>query len=77
MDENPANGIVELAGPERIGLDKLVRSLLSAKNDPRRVVTDEQAPYFGAVLDDSSLTAGPEARLGRIRYEEWLAGRSA
>jgi uncharacterized protein YbjT (DUF2867 family) len=76
VEENPVNGMVELAGPEKIGLDELVRRLFSAKKDPRVVVMDVQALYFGAQIDDHSLTAGPEARLSRTRYGEWLAGRS-
>ncbi|WP_437674860.1 SDR family oxidoreductase [Sorangium sp. So ce131] len=69
----PANGIVELAGPEASGLDDFVRRYLGAKKDPRRVVSDRQAPYFGALLDDASLTPGANPHLGATRLEEWLA----
>ncbi|MBB2676134.1 UNVERIFIED_ORG: hypothetical protein GGE44_005753 [Rhizobium esperanzae] len=46
--------------------------LFKATNDPRQVVTDPHARYFGVELDDDSLVAGPNARLGRIRFEDWL-----
>lgn len=71
----PANGIVELAGPERIGLDKLVGRYLSAKQDARRVVADVHARYFGTELGDRSLTPGENARIAPTRFETWL-GRS-
>jgi uncharacterized protein YbjT (DUF2867 family) len=73
VEEKPANGMVEIAGPEAVGLDDLVRRWLSAKKDPRRVVTDARASYFGAQIDDRSLTPGPAARLGRVHYDGWLA----
>jgi uncharacterized protein YbjT (DUF2867 family) len=69
----PANGTIEIAGPERIGLEALVRRLLSASKDARQVIADVHARYFGTELDDSSLTAGDEARLGPTRYEDWLS----
>ncbi len=71
----PANGIIELAGPERIGLDKLVGRYLSAKKDTRRVVADVHARYFGTELSDRSLTPGENARIAPTRFETWL-GRS-
>jgi len=71
----PANGIIELAGPERIGLDKLVGRYLSAKKDTRRVVADVHARYFGTELGDRSLTPGENARIAPTRFETWL-GRS-
>jgi uncharacterized protein YbjT (DUF2867 family) len=71
--EPPANGIVEIAGPEKIGQDELVRRFLRATGDTRTVVTDPKAKYFGAVLDDQSLTPGPHARLGATRFDDWLS----
>jgi uncharacterized protein YbjT (DUF2867 family) len=69
----PANGTIELAGPERIGLDTLVGRYLSAKRDSRRVVADAHARYFGAELNDQSLTPGENARIGPTRFETWLS----
>ena len=71
----PRNGAVEVAGPERIGLEEIVRRLLSAKGDAREVVADVHARYYGTELDDRSLTPGESPRIGRTRFEEWL-GRS-
>lgn len=68
----PANGTVELAGPERFRLDELIRRYLSAVQDPRRVTTDPDARYFGAKLDERSLISGNNPRLGSIRFEHWL-----
>jgi len=72
----PVNGTVEVAGPEAVPLDELVRRFLRATQDTRKVVPDVRARYFGAVLDDQSLTPGERPRLGAIRFEDWL-GRSA
>ncbi len=69
----PVNGTVELAGPERISLDELVRRYLSAKQDPRQVVADVHARYFGAELNDQSLTPGDNPRIGPTRFEDWLS----
>jgi uncharacterized protein YbjT (DUF2867 family) len=69
----PANGIIELAGPDRIGLDDLVRRYLAAKHDTRKVVTDIHARYFGAELNDKSLTPGDNPHIGRTSFEAWLA----
>jgi uncharacterized protein YbjT (DUF2867 family) len=68
----PLNGTVEVAGPERIRLDELVRRYLSAKRDARKVITDVHARYFGIELNDQSLTPGDNPRLGTIRFEDWL-----
>jgi uncharacterized protein YbjT (DUF2867 family) len=69
----PVNGTIELAGPERIGLDELVRRFLSAKRDARQVVADVHARYFGTELDDRSLTPGNNPRIGQTRFEDWLS----
>jgi uncharacterized protein YbjT (DUF2867 family) len=69
----PANGVVELAGPERIGLDDLVRRYLAAKHDTRKVVTDVHARYFGTELNDKSLTPGDQPHIGPTAFETWLA----
>jgi|SRR5262245_35149962 len=68
----PVNGTRELAGPERISLDELVRRFLRAKHDTRQVVADVHARYFGTELDDQSLTPGANPRIGRVRFDEWL-----
>ena len=70
----PVNGIVELAGPEQFSLDEFARKYLIATKDPRRVAADIHARYFGAELDDQSLTPGKNPRLGSVRFEDWLAG---
>lgn len=70
----PVNGIVELAGPEPFTLDDFARQYLAATKDPRKVVADIHARFFGARLDDRSLTPGKNPRLGAVRFEDWLAG---
>jgi uncharacterized protein YbjT (DUF2867 family) len=74
---SPVNGIVEVGGPEKFRIDDLVRRVLQANGDKREVITDAHARYFGAELDDQSLVAGPGARLGSKRFEEWLKGSVA
>ena len=69
----PVNGIVELAGPEPLPMDELVRRFLRATNDARSVVVDTRAWYFGAALNDSSLVPGDNPRLGSTRFERWLS----
>jgi uncharacterized protein YbjT (DUF2867 family) len=73
----PANGIVELAGFEEFRLDELVRRLLSARNDERPVTADVHARYFGAELNYFSLTPGGDARIAPTRFEDWLSQSSA
>lgn len=68
----PRNGTVELAGPEPIRMDDLVRRFLTAKRDARTVTTDAHARYFGTELDDQSLTPGANPRVGTTRFEDWL-----
>jgi uncharacterized protein YbjT (DUF2867 family) len=68
----PLNDTVELAGPEAFRLDELARRVLSANDDPRRVTADVHARYFGAELDDRSLTPGDDARIAPTRFEDWL-----
>ena len=69
----PLNGTVELAGPEPIQMDELVRRYLSANRDARKVTTDVQAGYFGTAVNDQSLTPGDQPRLGPTRFEDWLS----
>ena len=68
----PVNGTVEVAGPQQFRFDELIRQGLAARSDPREVVVDLHARYFGAELGERSLIPGSEARLGEIRFEEWL-----
>ncbi len=68
----PMNGTVEVAGPERFHLDELIRHALSARHDPREVVADSHARYFGAELSERTLVPGDDARLGETRFEDWL-----
>ncbi|MGL6245936.1 SDR family oxidoreductase [Pseudomonas sp.] len=68
----PVNGTVEVAGPEAMPLDELIRRFLRATQDNRKVVPDVHARYFGSVLDDQSLTPGKNPRLGTIRFEDWI-----
>ncbi|MGW2542750.1 SDR family oxidoreductase [Kitasatospora sp. NPDC001574] len=70
---SPVNGIVEVAGPEAFRLDELIRKGLADKGDPRTVVADPAAPYFGARLQEATLLPGPDARLAETRYTDWLA----
>jgi uncharacterized protein YbjT (DUF2867 family) len=69
----PLNGIREIGGPERFRIDELVRKGLAAKGDPREVVTDEDARYYGVALDERTLVPGQGAELGEITFDEWLA----
>jgi uncharacterized protein YbjT (DUF2867 family) len=68
----PANGIIEVAGPDRIRQDELVRQYLSATGDPRKVVTDDKPLYFGIEVNDQSLVPGPNPRLGKVHFKDWL-----
>ena len=71
----PRNGIVEIAGPEQAPFDEIVARYLKAVGDPRRVVRDPEARYWGGRVDDRSLVPLGEARLGRIGLDEWLRRR--
>jgi hypothetical protein len=68
----PLNGTVEVARPQRFRFHELIRQGLAARNDPREVVIDPHARYFGAELGERSLIPAADARLGGIRFEEWL-----
>jgi uncharacterized protein YbjT (DUF2867 family) len=71
--KSPLNGRLEIAGPERLRFDEVIQRRLSARNDPRRVIADPQAAYFGSVPGEQSLVPLNGAQLGTIRYEDWLA----
>jgi len=70
----PTNRVLEFGGPQRFRLDALVRQALSALHDPREVVTDPDARYFGLVLEERTLLPDGHATLGEMRFEDWLAG---
>ena len=69
----PLNSMVEVAGPERVRLSDLVQRFLTASNDPRTVVPDVHARYFGAELKDDTLVPGPNARIGALGFDAWFA----
>jgi uncharacterized protein YbjT (DUF2867 family) len=68
----PRNGIVEIAGPERAPFNEIVARYLKAIGDPREVVRDPEARYFGGRVEERSLVPLGEARLGRIGFDEWF-----
>jgi uncharacterized protein YbjT (DUF2867 family) len=72
---DPVNGTIEIAGPEPIRMDEVVRRFLNATRDPRKVITDVHARYFGAELNDQSLVPDPgdKPRLGSTRFDDWLS----
>lgn len=73
----PLNRIIEIGGPEQLGMDELIRRGLTAKGDARRVVGDAEAPYFGARLTGTELVPGPDAQLSTTSFADWLAAQSA
>jgi uncharacterized protein YbjT (DUF2867 family) len=75
--EPPANGIVETGGPEKFHLDELVRRRMHETGDTREAVTDPDAPYAGAKIDDTTLVPGKGARLGETTLAMWLATPAA
>jgi uncharacterized protein YbjT (DUF2867 family) len=69
----PADGVIEIAGPEQFRFDEFIRQGLMAKGDPRTVVADPKARYFGAQLEERSLVPTNAVHLGEIRFSDWLA----
>jgi uncharacterized protein YbjT (DUF2867 family) len=69
----PRNGIIEIAGPDAVPFDELVREYLAAHHDPRTVLTDEQAQYFGTTLEKRSLVPDENALLGSSHFADWLS----
>jgi quercetin dioxygenase-like cupin family protein len=69
----PVNGMIEVAGPDKIRQDELVRQYLSATQDQRKVVTDDKPLYYGIEVNDQSLVPGPNPRLGSMHFAEWLS----
>jgi uncharacterized protein YbjT (DUF2867 family) len=68
----PENGIVEIGGPDQFRLDELIRGMLAARSDPREVITDPRARYFGISPSERTLLPGDEARLGTTRFADWF-----
>ena len=73
----PLNGLVEIGGPEVFRLDELIRGRLTARDDPREVITDPQARYYGIAPSERTLLPGADARLGQIRLDDWLGNAGA
>ena len=69
---SPVNGTIETAGPERLPMSEMIARYLKATKDPREVVSDPQAPYYGVRVDDRSLVPGGNSHLGTIRLDDWL-----
>ncbi|RWE32382.1 MAG: SDR family oxidoreductase [Mesorhizobium sp.] len=69
----PINGMIEISGPDRVRMSELVARYLKAVGDPREVVADPEALYFGARLNDTSLVSDNNPRLGHITFEQWFA----
>jgi uncharacterized protein YbjT (DUF2867 family) len=69
----PVNRIVEIGGPEQFRLDEIVRRYLAAREDPRSVVADPQARYYGAILGERTLVPENNAIIGETRFEDWLS----
>ena len=72
---SPVNDTVEIGGPEQYRLDELIRRDLAARKDPREVISDPHARYFGIEVSDSTLLPNDHARLGETRFEDWLSSR--
>jgi uncharacterized protein YbjT (DUF2867 family) len=70
---SPVNGIVEVAGPDQFRLDELIRRDLKARHDPREVIADPGARYYGAELSERSLVPGDDARIAETHLEDWLS----
>jgi uncharacterized protein YbjT (DUF2867 family) len=68
----PLNNTVEVGGPERMQMSEFIRFYLAATEDPRQLISDGHARYFGVELNDNSLATGEDARLGKIKYPDWL-----
>jgi uncharacterized protein YbjT (DUF2867 family) len=73
--KTPANGIVEIGGPEQFTLSGLVTRYLEKTGSTLKVTVDEKAPYFGAILEESTLVPADNATLGKLTFEEWFPNR--
>jgi len=75
--EAPVNGTIEIAGPEPFHMDELIRRRLAQLKDPREVITDPDARYSGAKVDERTLVPGAGAQLGETRFETWVTQPAA
>ena len=73
----PINAVLEVAGPEQFRLDGLIRIGLAAKGDPREVISDPEARYFGARLHETTLLPGDGATIFSTRFEDWISQATA
>jgi uncharacterized protein YbjT (DUF2867 family) len=73
---SPVNGTVEIGGPEQFRLDELIRRDLAARKDPREVISDPHARYYGIEVSERALVPNDDARLGETRFEDWLGNAS-
>ena len=73
----PVNGTVEIGGPEKFRLDEFIRRALAARRDPREVIADPHARYYGIEVKERTLVPEDDAKLGKIRFEDWLAQSAA
>lgn len=70
---SPVNGLIEIGGPEQFGLDQLVRHYLTASQDPREVISDPHARYYGIPVSERALVPDNDAQLGETRFDDWLS----
>jgi uncharacterized protein YbjT (DUF2867 family) len=75
VDREPINRLVEFAGPDRFRLEEVVRTELRARDDPREVVADPLARYFGTQLEEDELLPGDDATLAPTHFHDWLDAR--
>jgi len=68
----PLNATIEVGGPVRMPMSEFIRYYLTTTEDSRQLIADEHAQYFGVELNDDSLVTGENARIGKIKYEDWL-----
>ena len=69
---SPVNGTVEIGGPERFRLDEAARRDLAARQDPREVIADPQARYYGVAVSERALVPDHNAQLGGLHFDDWL-----
>jgi uncharacterized protein YbjT (DUF2867 family) len=70
---SPVNRTIEIGGPEKFRLDELARRAMAAFHDPRVVISDPHAGYYGIQVSERSLVPGDGAQLGATRFEDWLS----
>ena len=69
---SPVKGTVEIGGPEQFRLDELIRRDLTARKDTREVISDPRGRYYGIAVSERALVPNSDARLGKMRFEDWL-----